>query len=80
MAANQSLQNANTNQNPSTQTTFWVPLNFAWTPTASYSINQNAIGDDGILYTSLQNSNAFLIAPPVPKGLSSTEYVILILL
>ena len=53
----QSLQNANTNQNPSTQTTFWVPLNFAWTPTASYSINQNAIGDDGILYTSLQNSN-----------------------
>ena len=43
----QSLQSTNLNQNPSTQTAYWVPLNFAWTATAVYATGQNAVGTDG---------------------------------
>jgi trimeric autotransporter adhesin len=36
---------------------YWVLLSFAWLATATYAEDQNAVGTDGILYTSLQNGN-----------------------
>lgn len=53
----QSLQGSNLNQNPSTAATYWTLLSFAWISTAEYADNQNAVGSDGILYTSQQAAN-----------------------
>ena len=53
----QSLQTTNLNKNPASQTSWWVPLNFAWISTATYADNQNAVGTDGVLYTSQQAAN-----------------------
>lgn len=53
----QSLQTSNLNQNPETQTAYWVGLEFAWISTATYADNQNAVGTDGVLYTSQQAAN-----------------------
>jgi len=38
-------------------TAYWASLAFAWLATRTYAINENVVGTDGILYTSLQASN-----------------------
>jgi len=53
----QSLTNSNLNNNPSTSPASWTLLSFAWISTAEYSDGQNAVGSDGILYTSQQDAN-----------------------
>jgi hypothetical protein len=53
----QSLTNSNVNNNPSISVANWVLLSFAWISTAEYALNQNAVGTDGVLYTSQQAAN-----------------------
>ena len=53
----QSLQNNNTNQNPSSSPAYWTRIGIAWNSTVTYAINENVVGSDGVFYTSLQNSN-----------------------
>ena len=53
----QSIINGNLNQNPTTSPLAWALLSFAWISTAEYGLNQNAVGTDGVLYTSQQAAN-----------------------
>jgi hypothetical protein len=53
----QSLQDANLNENPSTEAAFWIPIQLSYIATQTYAIDVNVVGPDGILYTSLQNAN-----------------------
>ena len=53
----QSIINGNLNQNPTTSPLAWALLSFAWISTAEYGLNQNAVGTDGVLYTSQQSAN-----------------------
>jgi hypothetical protein len=53
----QAIQGSNLNHAPNASPTWWVPLEFVWSATSTYAINQNVVGTDGILYTSLQATN-----------------------
>jgi len=53
----QSIQSGNLNHAPDASPTWWVPLEFVWSATSTYELNQNVVGSDGVLYTSQQASN-----------------------